>query len=123
MAWHGKSLGELLAALHKEFGEHHYGRIDLDVKPGQKEKAISYFSDGQCKEVLNLPVTNRENMDGIKIYLGDIGWGLLRASGTESLLLVYSYTNKTETTHLVLDAVVHTVHILETTPRLPHPFH
>src|SRR5204863_8680245 len=81
MAWHGKSLGELLAALHKEFGEHHYGGVDLYVKPGQKEKATSYFSDGQCKEVLNLPVTNRENLDGIQIYLADIGWVLVRASG------------------------------------------
>jgi phosphomannomutase len=112
MAWHGKSLGELLSALHKEFGEHHYGRIDLDVKPGQKEKAISYFSDGQCKEVLNLPVTNRENMDGIKIYLGDVGWVLVRASGTENLLRIYSETNKIETTRRVLDAVVATVHKL-----------
>ena len=112
MAWHGKSLGELLSALHAEFGEHHYGRIDLDVRPGQKHKAISYFSDGQCKEVLNLPVTNRENMDGIKIYLGDIGWVLVRASGTENLLRVYSETNKIETTRRVLDAVVTTVHKL-----------
>src|SRR5260221_11522759 len=96
MAWHGKSLGELLAALHKEFGEHHYGRVDLNVKPGQKENAISYFSDGQRKEVLNLPVTNRENMDGIKIYLGEIGWVLVRASGTEKLLRGYSETNKLE---------------------------
>src|SRR5215468_2617378 len=47
MAWHGKSLGELLGELHKEFGEHRYGRIDLDVKPGQKEKAIAHFSDGK----------------------------------------------------------------------------
>jgi len=112
MAWHGKSLGELLAALHAEFGEHHYGRIDLDVKPGQKEKAISYFSDGQCKEVLHLPVTNRESLDGIKIYLGDIGWVLVRASGTENLLRVYCETNKIETTRRVLDAVVATVHKL-----------
>ncbi len=112
MAWHGKSLGELLAALHREFGEHHYGRVDLHVKPGQKENAISYFSDGQCKEVLNLRVTNRENMDGIKIYLGDIGWVLVRASGTENLLRVYSETNKIETTRRVLDAVVATVHKL-----------
>ncbi len=113
MAWHGKTLGELLAALHAEFGEHHYGRVDLNVKPGQKENAISYFSDGQCKEVLNLPVTNRENMDGIKIYLGDIGWVLVRASsGTENLLRVYSETNKIEMTRRVLDAVVATVHKL-----------
>ena len=112
MAWHGKSLGELLAALHAEFGEHHYGRIDLDVKPGQKEKAIAYFSDGKCKELLNLPVTRREDLDGIKIYLADVGWVMVRASGTENLLRVYSETNKLETTRRVLDAVVSTVHKL-----------
>ncbi len=112
MAWHGKSLGELLAALHTEFGEHHYGRIDLDVKPGQKEKAIDYFSDGKCKELLNLSVTRRENLDGIKLYLADVGWVMVRASGTENLLRVYSETNKIETTRRVLDAVVNKVHSL-----------
>ncbi len=112
MAWHGKSLGELLAALHSEFGEHHYGRIDLDVKPGQKEKAIDYFCDGKCKELLSLPVTRRENLDGIKIYLADVGWVMVRASGTENLLRVYSETNKLETTRRVLDAVVNKVHSL-----------
>jgi alpha-D-glucose phosphate-specific phosphoglucomutase len=109
MAWHGKTLGELLAALHAEFGEHHYGRVDLDVKSGQKEKAIAYFSDGKCKEILNFPVTRREDLDGIKLYLGDIGWVMVRASGTENLLRVYSETNKRETTRRTLDAVVATV--------------
>ncbi|HLZ13550.1 MAG TPA: phosphoglucomutase/phosphomannomutase family protein [Candidatus Acidoferrum sp.] len=112
MAWHGKSLGELLQSLHDEFGEFHYGRIDLDVKPGQKEKTIAYFSDGKCSELLNLPVTRRENLDGIKIYLGDIGWVMVRASGTENLLRVYSETNKSDTTRRVLDAVVAKVHAL-----------
>src|SRR5215471_7953251 len=106
MAWHGKSLGELLSALHAEFGEHHYGRIDLDVKPGQKEKAIAFFSDGVCREFHNLAVTRRENLDGIKVYLSDVGWVMVRASGTENLLRVYSETNKIETTRSVLDAVV-----------------
>ena len=112
MAWHGKSLGELLKSLYDEFGEFHYGRIDLDVKPGQKEKAIDYFSDGKCKELLNLAVTRRENLDGIKIYLADVGWVMVRASGTENLLRVYSETNKIETTRRVLDAVVNKVHSL-----------
>ena len=75
MAWHGKSLGELLAALHKEFGEYHYGRVDLDVKPGQKEKAIDHFSGGKLKQVFKLDIANRENMDGIKLYLGERGMG------------------------------------------------
>jgi phosphomannomutase len=112
MSWHGKSLGELLRTLHDEFGEFHYGRVDLDVKPGQKEKAIAYFSNGQCKEFLDFPVTHHENLDGIKVYLGGVGWVMVRASGTENLLRIYSETNKKETTRSVLDAVVSTVHKL-----------
>src|SRR5882762_10481049 len=105
MAWHGKSLGELLAALHAEFGEHHYGRIDLDVKPGQKEKAIAYFSNGKSAELLDLPVVRRENIDGIKVYLGEIGWVMVRPSGTENLLRLYSETSRADTTQRVLAAV------------------
>jgi phosphomannomutase len=104
MAWHGKSLGELLDELHKEFGEHRYGRIDLDVTPQQKEKAFAWFSNG-TENIASWPVVRRENMDGVKLYLGDIGWVLVRASGTENLLRVYSETSRMETTRHVLAAV------------------
>src|SRR5882757_1094945 len=112
MAWHGKSLGELLAALTAEFGEYHYGRADLDLKPGQKEKAIAHFSNGKLSRVLDFPVVRREDMDGIKVYLGEVGWVMVRASGTENLLRVYSETSKPETTRRVLDAVTQMVHNL-----------
>ncbi len=112
MAWHGKSLGELLAALHAEFGEYHYGRIDLDVKPGQKEKAIAHFAKERTKRVETWDVTRRENMDGIKLYFGDTGWVMLRASGTENLLRIYSETSRPETTKRVLQATVAAVNAL-----------
>jgi len=110
MAWHGKSLGELLGALHAEFGEFHYGRVDLDLQPGQKEKAIEQFSNGKVNALLDVPVVRRENMDGIKLYLGEMGWVMVRASGTENLLRVYSETSKPESTQRVLDAVTTVVH-------------
>jgi phosphomannomutase len=106
MAWHGKSLGELVALLHAEFGEHHYGRVDLPVKSGQKEKAIGHFSADKLQRLLDWPITRRENLDGIKVYLGDIGWLMLRASGTENMLRIYSETTRAEATQRVLDAVV-----------------
>jgi phosphomannomutase len=112
MAWHGKSLGELLRVLHSEFGEYHYGRIDLDLRPGQKEKAIAHFSDGKLTKLVQWPVVRRENMDGIKVYLGEIGWVMVRASGTENLLRVYSETTRPETTRRVLGAVTRVVHDL-----------
>jgi alpha-D-glucose phosphate-specific phosphoglucomutase len=110
MAWHGKTLGELLRGLHEQFGEHHYGRVDLEVRPRQKEKAIAHFSDGFLGKFLEWPITKREDLDGIKVYLGEIGWVMVRASGTENLLRVYCETNRPETTKRVLQAVAQTVH-------------
>jgi phosphomannomutase len=105
MAWHGKRLSELVAMLHAEFGEHHYGRVDLELRPGQKEKAIAYFADGNLARILDWPVESRENLDGIKVYLGEIGWVMVRASGTEPMLRIYSETTRAETTHRLLDEV------------------
>jgi len=112
MAWHGKSLGDMLRALYAEFGEYHYGRVDLDVTPHQKEKAVVHFSGDKLTNFLDWPIVRRENMDGIKIYLGEIGWLLVRASGTENLLRVYCETSKAETTQRVLDAVTKLVRAL-----------
>jgi alpha-D-glucose phosphate-specific phosphoglucomutase len=109
MAWHGKRLGELVAMLHHEFGEHHYGRVDIEVTDGQKKKALSYFANGKLTKVLDWQVTNREDLDGLKIYLGDIGWVMLRASGTENMLRIYSETTRADTTRRVLDRVTELV--------------
>ena len=105
MAWHGKSLGELLQILYAEFGEYHYGRVDMEVKAGQKEKAIAHFSSSRLNRFLDWPVTRREDMDGIKLYLGDAGWLLVRPSGTENLLRLYCETNQQATTDRVLQGV------------------
>jgi len=112
MAWHGKRLGELVAMLHHEFGEFHYGRVDLELHAGQKEKAIAYFSDAKLTRLLDWPVTKRENLDGIKVYLGDIGWVMVRASGTEHMLRIYCETTRPETTRRVLDEVCAVVRAL-----------
>ncbi|HXQ25352.1 MAG TPA: phosphoglucomutase/phosphomannomutase family protein [Candidatus Acidoferrales bacterium] len=105
MAWHGKSLGELVAMLHREFGEHHYGRVDLTLKDGQKGKAIEYFAAPKLNRFLDWPIVRREDLDGVKVYLGDIGWVMVRASGTEPMLRVYSETTRPETTRRLLDEV------------------
>jgi phosphomannomutase len=105
MAWHGKRLGELVAMLHHEFGEHHYGRVDLVLAAGQKEKALEYFANPKLQRLLDWPIVRRETTDGIKLFLGDIGWLLVRASGTERMLRIYSETTKPATTQKILAEV------------------
>ena len=104
MSWHRKSLGELIHALHQEFGEHHYGRVDLNVKRGQKEKAIAFFSDEKLTRFHRWPIRRREDLDVVKLYLDEIGWVMVRASGTENLLRVYSETTNRDATRQVLRA-------------------
>ena len=105
MAWHGKRLDELVAMLQSEFGEHHYGRIDLTLKKGQAEKALEHYGSSKVKRVLDWPVNRREDLDGLKLYLGDIGWVMVRKSGTEHMLRVYSETTQSATTQRVLQEV------------------
>ena len=112
MAWHGKHLGELVAMLHREFGEHHYGRIDLTVKPSQKEQALRHFRNGKFNRLLDWQITRREDLDGVKVYLGEIGWVMVRVSGTEPMLRIYSETTSPETTRRVLAEVTKLVNSL-----------
>jgi phosphomannomutase len=51
-------------------------------------------------------------MDGIKLYLSDIGWVMVRPSGTENLLRIYCETSKADTTRRVLQATVAAVNAL-----------
>ena len=99
MAEAKKTLGELVAMLQAEFGEHQYGRIDMHINDRLKQSAIQRASSG-LTEIAGLKILKTEDMDGIKFYLenpeaaGLVNpaetWLLLRASGTEPLLRVYS---------------------------------
>jgi phosphomannomutase len=100
MADEKKTLGELVAALQEEFGEHQYGRIDMHINDELKQSAIRRASETKVgDEFAGLKVLKVETLDGIKFFLENSActgrpnaaetWLLLRASGTEPLLRVY----------------------------------
>ncbi len=41
MADEGKTLGQLVESLQQEYGEHHYGRVDLHISDELKNTAIA----------------------------------------------------------------------------------
>ncbi len=98
MADEGKTLGQLVAALQEEYGEHQYGRIDLHITEDLKQGAIRRAGAG-LTEIAGRRVLRTETMDGIKFFLDEKTcteksnpaetWLLFRASGTEPLLRVY----------------------------------
>jgi phosphomannomutase len=113
MAEEGKTLGQLVAALQKQYGEHEYGRIDLHISDDLKNATIARARAG-VKDFAGMPVERVETLDGIKFYLDNPEaktkpnaartWLLLRASGTEPLLRIYSESCSKESVAKLLEA-------------------
>jgi phosphomannomutase len=113
MADEKKTLGELVAALQAEYGEHQYGRIDMHITDSLKESAIARARAG-VSDFAGLKVLRVETLDGIKFYLENPAcaglenaaetWLLLRASGTEPLLRVYCESCSVDSVQMVLAA-------------------
>ncbi len=113
MAEEEKTLGELVASLQREYGEHQYGRIDLHIADDIKNAAIDRARAG-VKAFAGMPVERMETLDGMKFFLRNPEaasklnaaetWLLLRASGTEPLLRVYAESCSAESVGQVLAA-------------------
>jgi phosphomannomutase len=113
MAEERLTLGQLVARLQEEYGEHQYGRIDLHISDDLKNAAIAKARAG-VKEFAGMPVERMETLDGIKFFLKNPEaatkpnaaetWLLLRASGTEPLLRIYSESCSKESVAKLLEA-------------------
>ena len=96
MAEEGKPLGDLVRDLQKEYGEHHYGRLDLHLNNEVKDEAMRRAKEKPAR-IGSFNVQGVETLDGVKFFLdaptnngGAEAWVLVRASGTEPLLRIYS---------------------------------
>ena len=117
MADEGKSLGQLVAALQKEYGPHFYARRDLTVPNDVKESAIARAADSSTTSLGPYKILRKENLDGIKLFLdtpiyegGAEAWLLLRSSGTEPLMRIYTEASSPELVQELLKEAVAFVH-------------
>ena len=116
MAEEDKTLGQLVAGLQAEYGEHQYGRIDLHISDEIKNGAIAR---ARALAVGNpvfagMPILRQENLDGVKFYLDNPEaktkpnaaetWLLLRASGTEPLMRIYTESCSKESVASLLES-------------------
>ena len=116
MAEEGKTLGALVADLQAEYGEHQYGRIDLHISDEIKNAAIARARALEPGDPVfaGMPIYCQENLDGVKFYLDNPEatskpkaaetWLLLRASGTEPLLRIYSESCSKESVARLLES-------------------
>jgi phosphomannomutase len=109
MAEEGKPLGQLVADLQREYGEHYYGRRDLHIPEDVKQSAIQRARADGTTSLGKYKVIKKEGLDGVKFFLdaptngkGAEPWILFRASGTEPLLRLYAEAASPELTREIL---------------------
>jgi len=108
MAEEGKPLGELVCGLQREYGEHHYGRLDLQIPDDLKNDAMRR-AGAKPSKMGSFGVKSVGTLDGVKFYLdapmngnGAEAWVLVRASGTEPLLRIYAEASTPELVSQIL---------------------
>lgn len=90
----GKKPSELLADLFAKVGAHYYDRVDIrtneEMKAAAKAKLDSVTTDGLT--LGGHAVVEKVTIDGYKFMMEDGGWLLVRFSGTEPLIRIYTET-------------------------------
>lgn len=113
MAEEKRTLAQLVQDLQDKYGAHYYARLDMHIPNELKDSAINRARSG-VSEIGGYKVLRVETLDGVKFFLdapkGKAGtaaspaesWLLLRASGTEPLLRVYSEAGSPEVVQQLL---------------------
>ncbi|MEM9952633.1 MAG: phosphoglucomutase/phosphomannomutase family protein [Chloroflexota bacterium] len=91
MAYADAPLHEIIADLQQQFGPSVYGRNDFRLtKQLRKKEVVSALEANAPATLIGEPVMRVNTMDGIKFYLKDNSWLLIRPSGTEPVLRIYA---------------------------------
>ncbi len=104
MAMSGKGLRALLDETMDEIGHFHYSRIDLPIDGEAKKALYEKLQTGDINSIAGFDVARRNFSDGFKFIFEDGAWLLIRPSGTEPVLRLYSEAGDPAKVALLLDA-------------------
>lgn len=89
-----KTPTQLIDHLFGIVGAHYYDRIDTPFPPERNAEVRAKIASEKPTELAGLKVMSINTLDGFRYEMEDGGWMLIRFSGTEPIIRVY-----TETTH------------------------
>ncbi|MCB9418548.1 MAG: phosphoglucomutase/phosphomannomutase family protein [Ardenticatenaceae bacterium] len=91
MAYYRKPLHQLVEELLEKFGPAQYARTDIRLsRPVAKKQMVDLLLTSAPREIAGVALEDIQSTDGVKYYLADGSWLLIRPSGTEPVLRVYA---------------------------------
>jgi len=89
----GKNPSQLVEYLFSKVGPHYYDRVDFEFPSDQREVIIQRIRSNPPTIIDGSPVVRIQTEDGYKYHTADGSWLLIRFSGTEPVIRVYTETN------------------------------
>ena len=105
MARRGKELPGLVEELFSKVGPHFYDRIDVTMSEDERSKVEQRLPQLDPDIIAGLRVTGYDRTDGLRFLLEDGAWALIRLSGTEPLMRIYTEVRREAQVQPVLQAV------------------
>jgi phosphomannomutase len=98
----GKKPSQLLDMLYSKVGPHYYNRIDLPISQDEKPRIIERLAKLRIGILANRRIIRTSQTDGFQFFLDDGSWLLIRFSGTEPLVRIYSEGDSPENVDAIL---------------------
>ena len=105
----GKSLDDLIQEVYSITGTFAMERDDLHIEEEKKLAIVKNCKAGAYKSFGKYTVESVEDTDGFKFHLGNRNWVMMRASGTEPVLRVYSEAANSEEAWAIINAAKATI--------------
>jgi phosphomannomutase len=90
MAKTGKKISELIQEIYAIVGPFAVERIDLAITEEQKKRVLLQCKENKIAQLGLYKVIRSENLDGYKYFFSEDSWVMIRPSGTEPVLRIYS---------------------------------
>jgi phosphomannomutase len=86
----------VLEHLRAQLGDWHYLRLDVRYPVAERTAIAERVANARPSTLDGSPLTSVGTIDGYKFYAEDGSWLLIRFSGTEPLLRIYTETTGAE---------------------------
>ncbi len=105
IAQRGKDLPAIIEEVYAKVGPHYYDRIDVTMTGDERDRIAALLPELGPREIAGIAVTGTDRTDGLRFLLEDGQWALIRLSGTEPLMRIYTEVHSRDRVQPVLEAV------------------